>query len=356
MNRSNKLKDQIKDWIKSGFIAILIAVMIKCFAFEHFVVPSSSMEGTLLVGDHIIVSKLSYGPRMPITPLQIPLTHGSFFGINAYSDKLKLPYRRLLNFNSVKRGDIIVFNYPQEVHKPVDIREFYIKRCVGLPGDYFEIREGLIVINGVILDVHSTQQSSYLVNIVDNPSQIIKIFKDNCVREFLQLDGYFIFHTNEKIASKLKNEYPLANLAPLKIPKEERDLRMLFGRNGILNCNADNLGVFVVPYKGFEIAITPLNLTYYGFAIKYHENNNNVEIINSELYIDGLKVERYCFKQDYYFVMGDNRHNSLDSRYWGFVPEDHVVGKAVMIFFSTNDNPQNSFDILRWDRILKIIN
>ncbi|MCP3660332.1 MAG: signal peptidase I [Bacteroidetes bacterium] len=338
-------------WIKSLIYSILIATIIRWGTFENFKIPSSSMEGTLLTGDIVAVSKLHYGPRFPMTPLQIPLTHQKILGTNlkSYSSLIKLPYLRLFGFSKIKRGDKVVFNGPHELQYPTDLKTYYIKRCIGLPGDSLKIDEGKIYINDKLLDEPKTIFNSY--NIKSNKKLDASFFEENKIDNYSHIGDRYMVFTTKCIADKISN-YDFIDKIEKNIVPIEISIPGIFGNN---NWNVDFYGPITIPQKGMEIEINSNNLDLYGEVIKFYEGNKNVEILEDKLLINNKALTKYVFKKNYYFMIGDNRHNSKDSRFTGFVPDDHILGKAVMVLFSIDKRSnKNIFKRIRWNRIFRI--
>lgn len=374
----------------SILIAVIIAVSLRVFLIEAYSIPTSSMEKTLLVGDYIMVSKLRYGPRLPMTPVTIPFTHNTLplsKGHKSYMSRYQLPYRRLSGFNDIEHSDVIVFNYPEGdtvirslpeksyynlsrqygrkyirskydlIYRPVDKRDNYIKRVIAIPGDTVRILSGLAYINHVHESKPSGLQYKYSVKV---PERMV----DSNIMEKLDISPYDIDTnkynsiiefplTNEKYHTVLDSGYFKAIVRYENIdPIESKEKIFPFNKN--YTWTEDNYGPLFVPFKGMTIFLTEENLPLYERIITAYEGNT-LHIKNNLIYINGYVEQTYTFKMNYYFVMGDNRHNSNDSRYWGFVPEDHIIGEAKLVWLSIDRSksfPKN----IRWDRMLKRIN
>ena len=320
--KEGEKRSAANEWLDAVIFAVIVVSFINIFFFQAFKIPSSSMERTLYTGDHLFVSKLTYGPRVPQTPLTVPFTHNVIFGKESYSTLIQNDYKRLKGFRNVRRGDIVVFGFPNGdtvlrkapsedyyslcrfygkqkvvsslgpvIARPADKVDHYVKRCVAVPGDTLEIREGLVWIDGV-------KQETY--------------------------PGMQISRNIEKVQS---------------------DYREIFPFSPDYTWTRDEFGPLWIPEKGATVQLTRENLPLYERIIRVYEHSSVEE---------ALAAGSYTFKQDYYFMMGDNRHNSLDSRYWGFVPEDHIVGRPVVIWLSTDEGkrfPKN----IRWGRFLKFV-
>ena len=320
--KEGEKRSAANEWLDAVIFAVIVVSFINIFFFQAFKIPSSSMERTLYTGDHLFVSKLTYGPRLPQTPLTVPFTHNVIFGKESYSTLIQKDYKRLKGFRNVRRGDIVVFGFPNGdtvlrkapsedyyslcrfygkqkvvsslgpvIARPADKVDHYVKRCVAVPGDTLEIREGLVWIDGV-------KQETY--------------------------PGMQISRNIEKVQS---------------------DYREIFPFSPDYTWTRDEFGPLWIPEKGATVQLTRENLPLYERIIRVYEHSSVEE---------ALAAGSYTFKQDYYFMMGDHRHNSLDSRYWGFVPEDHIVGRPVVIWLSTDEGkrfPKN----IRWGRFLKFV-
>ncbi|WP_221391825.1 signal peptidase I [Dyadobacter sp. NIV53] len=363
-----KHKSAVREWFDSILFAVIAATLIRWLFFEAFTIPTPSMENSLLVGDFLFVSKLHYGTRTPKTPLQVPLTHQTIWGTNipSYTDAIQLPQYRLPGFSDVKRGDVVVFNYPPELQHPVDLKTNYIKRCVGLPGDKLEVRDLQVYTNGVAMVNPPRMEDEYFVATTTTVNET-KVFKENGISEYHPYtesfndtiaandqQGYLVFTTTE-IAAKLKAFDFVKSITLVKSPKEISE-PMLYPNSPLFKWNRDNYGPITIPKEGMTVNLTPENIATYGTVIKSYEGNDDVVIDTSSIKVGGKAITSYTFKQDYYFMMGDNRHNSADSRYWGFVPKDHIVGKAVFVWMSIDPDPTSFFSKIRWNRLFRVIN
>lgn len=367
------------EWLDAIIFAMIFVTFVNIFFFQAFKIPSSSMERTLYTGDHLFVSKLAYGPRVPQTPLTIPFTHNQIFGKESYSTLIQNDYRRLKGFRDVRRGDCVVFGFPngdtvlrkapvedyhalvrilgkdkvaslgEYVVRPVDKKDHYVKRCVALPGDTLEIKDGMVWINGRKEEVEPGIQLSYKVvtngqrinsktveQLGLNPSEI---YFDS------SLPGYPAMILTAEMLEKVKELPNVVNVSD----NFERDAasvsREIFPFTEDSGWTRDFFGPLWIPAKGATVKITVDNLPLYERIITAYEHSDLQQ---------ALKDGEYTFKQDYYFMMGDNRHNSLDSRYWGFVPEDHIVGRPALIWLST-DKGKSFPNNIRWRRFLKFV-
>jgi signal peptidase I len=353
-----KKKGFFREWFDAILFAVIAATLIRWVFMEAFTIPTPSMEKSLLVGDFLFVSKLHYGPRTPKTPLQVPLTHQKIWGtdIPSYTDLIQLPQYRLPGFSEVERNDVVVFNYPGELHQhPVDLRQNYIKRCVGIAGDTIKIVDKMVYINGEKAPVPEGMQTSYIVKTKENIST--KVFDRFDITDVgLGYDGYLVM-TNEERAKQLEQ---LDFITEVKeyFHTKENSRGNTFPQNANFDWTVDNFGPLYIPKEGATIPINEENLILYGRYIKHYEglDADEVEIDGATLKISGNAISEYTFKQDYYFMMGDNRHNSEDSRIWGFVPMDHIIGEGVIVWWSIEPGGLGDmFERIRWGRIFKLI-
>jgi signal peptidase I len=313
------------------------------------------MERSLLVGDFLFVSKVNYGARTPITPIAFPFAHHTMpiIGTKSYVEWISFPYYRLPGLGKVERNDVVVFNYPMEDFRPIDKQENYIKRCVGIAGDTLSVVDTKVYINGVMSDFPEQSQSSFIVQ-TDGTAFNKKTLEGLNITEYGQLSeqGSFIFTLTKSQAEKLRTFSNVRSMQDAYRAKGQY-LDYVFPQDPSLTWNEDNFGPVVIPAKGMEMKLNSANISIYKRAIEVYEENK-LEIKDDGIYINGEKRDSYTFKMDYYFMMGDNRHNSLDSRFWGFVPENRIVGKALFIWMSWDE--QASFlNKIRWNRLFNAI-
>lgn len=305
------------------FLGFLAWLLFRTFFIQGMYIPSDSMSRTLNPGDMIYVNKIAYGPRFPMTPLTIPFT-------NKYLDWIELPYWRLPGSDEVKLNDIIVFNLPTDTALPVDCREFFVKRCVGLPGDSFSVVCGVVNINGQAIAAPPQAIGMYSVALkqAENPDSVFG--KLGISGSFSSHDGihYTLFMTWIQ-ADQLDSSGKTLSIVPSTLDADRYDYKM-FPQNTAkqYRWNCDNFGPVKIPKAGEAIELSLRNIHLYKDAIAIHEHNV-LENRHDSIYINGAYATSYTFRMNYYFVMGDNRYDSNDSRFWGFVPEDHLVGRVM---------------------------
>jgi signal peptidase I len=385
-------KSAWREWVDAIIFAVIAATIIRTFFIEAYTIPTSSMEKSLLVGDYLFVSKVSYGPKIPQTPIAFPFVHHTLpftESTPSYLEWISLPYYRFPGFQKIKHNDVVVFNYPdgdtvalrmqnrsyyaiirddgrQEVWtnkrkygdiiaRPVDKRENYIKRCIGLPGDSLQIIDQIVYINGKALESVGDKQYHYIVTTDGSPVGKSALDKINVTEDVQQIapDQYLITLTDES-AVAIRSFYNVKNVQKYVAPKGQW-APYIYPFDTLYKWNEDNFGPIFIPNKGSTINLNHATLLIYRRAIEIYEGNK-VEEKGDKVYINGSPADKYTFKLDYYWMMGDNRHNSADSRFWGFVPEDHIVGKAVFVWLSLDANKSISNGKLRWSKMFRFIN
>ncbi|AMR31348.1 S26 family signal peptidase [Mucilaginibacter sp. PAMC 26640] len=365
--QEKKKKSATREWTDAIIFAVIAATLIRTLFIEAYTIPTPSMERSLLVGDFLFVSKVNYGARTPMTPISFPFAHHTMplIGTKAYWDGIKLPYYRLPGLSEVKKGDVVVFNYPMEAdspyYRPVDKRENYIKRCQGAPGDTIALLNAQVYVNGKPAPNPPGEQTDYSIgnNGVPLNPEILDELK------VTTYEGSMYPTMTKEAAAKLKGYSNITSIVPNIKQKGLADPSSpvfpaaypkykLSQNNKDFDWNVDNFGPIIIPKKGWTVKLDSLTLPVYGRAIEVYEGNK-LQITNGKVFINDKQADSYTFKMNYYWMMGDNRHNSADSRYWGFVPEDHIVGKALFIWMSWDDN--GSFlSKIRWNRLFRGIN
>lgn len=380
------------DWLDALIFALVAATFVKYFFFEAYMIPTSSMENTLMTGDYLFVDKLKYGPKRPQQPLTVPLTHNVIFGRESYSQLITRPYHRMAGFSHVKRNDVVVFNFPHgdtilaaypsddyythvrlsgrqatiDSYGPLKVRpagkeDNYVKRCVAVPGDTLWVKDGQVTVNGQAQPYFKGVRNTYTV--VTDGQSINQLVLDKLgispAEAYFDatLPGYTALPMNSTTAEELA---ALRNVVSVKqnidsYPPDYPDSPLMlfpFQLSEAFPWTRDNYGPLWIPSEGATITLTIDNLPLYRRIIETYEKHS-LETKGNEIFIDGQKAESYTFGQNYYFMMGDNRHNSLDSRYWGFVPEDRIVGTPSLVWFSL-DKYKNFPENIRWKRLFKM--
>jgi signal peptidase I len=396
-------------WGDAILFAVIVATAFRTFTFEAFTIPTPSMEKSLLVGDYLFVSKLSYGPRMPMTPITFPFTHHTLpltKSTPSFTNWFSLPYFRLPGFGKPERGDAVVFNFPEGdtvvadmqnqsyyqllrqygrevvwnernrfetedesgqrqvigfgniLVRPTDKQENYIKRCVAVAGDSVEVRDGDLYVNGALSPLPKMGQYAY--DIKANGSLSKERLKDDIDVNYEEY-GYMAAGRGLALTAEgverikaFKNVSSVDRRIKPRGAYTAKDAWPMFPSDPAFNWSEDNFGPLWVPKAGATVQLTMANLPLYRRTISLYEGNT-LEVRGSDILINGVKADSYTFKQDYYWMMGDNRHRSQDARYWGFVPFDHVVGKAVMVWLTTD--PENGgFPMgIRWKRVFSLV-
>lgn len=408
----------LMSWVDALVFALVAVYFINLYFFQNFVIPSSSLEKSLLTGDYLFVSKLSYGPRIPQTPLTLPLTQHTLplLGCKSYIEYPHWDYRRVKGLGKVKLNDIVVFNFPAgdtlvnderwaaqdyyqmvysfgyqlsaptqvnpakltpvqqraffdklyatgrayiEQHpneygdiitRPTDRRENYVKRCVGLPGQTLQIKNRIVYLNGKANKEPENVQYTYFVKLKQNlPEDLLKELNIS-IEDLTSLNQNGYMPLTKHALQVLSARKDLVQSIQLNTDATTGDLYPL---NAVTGWTRDNYGPIWIPAKGKSVALTLSNLPLYERPIKVYEDND-LQVRNGKIFINGKEAHSYTFKLDYYWMMGDNRHNSADSRYWGFVPEDHVVGKPIFIWWS-HDVDRAGFKGIRWSRLFTCV-
>jgi signal peptidase I len=352
-------KSPVREWLEALVFAFVGVLFVKAFIFEPFAIPSDSMDNTLLAGDYIVVNKLAYGARLPVTPLSIPFSHQTVGGIPAYLEWWNWGYHRVPGYSEIKNNDVIVFNFPAEdlfplegkpKNYPIDHRTHFIKRCVGLPGDTLKIVDREVFINGKALPYPGEVVFNFVVKIDSTKRDSVKLSKLGMLRESQQ--GKYFLYTLTLLPAQADSLRLIKQIISVEPELSRTGLfdEQVFPHSQKFPWNLDNFGMLVIPKKGATVKLTADSLPLYLRIIVNYEHNT-VDVRNDSIFINTIYAKEYTFKQNYYFMMGDNRHYSMDSRYWGFVPEDHIVGKATMILFSYDKAAGH----VRWNRCFKSI-
>ena len=368
-DRNLKSRTELGEWVSSIVFAIIAATIVHTYIMQPYTIPTSSLEKSLLVGDFLFVSKFHYGARTPMTVLAAPMVHDTLPLIKSksYLPWPQLPYFRLPGFENIKRNEIVVFNWPVDtvrffrdqskihVYKPIDKESNYVKRCVGIAGDSLEIKDGFVYINGKQTILPDRAKPQYLYKVVTDGQTLSGGFlKRFNITEGRAENGYYILNLTEEKAEKIKNNPLIKSVTKQIVPKGNFD-PSIFPHSKYYDWSIDNYGPIYIPKAGKTVDLNLKVLPLYKRIIEVYEHNK-LEVKNNEIYINNKLATNYTFKQNYYWMMGDNRDNSEDARYWGYVPFDHVVGKPVFIWFSWDTNGQGIANKIRWDRLFTTVN
>ncbi len=386
-------KNQTREWAEAVIFAVFAAAFIRMFLIEAYVIPTSSMEGSLLVGDFLFVSKAHYGIRTPQTVAMLPLLHNRAPVINSesYLEKPSLPYYRLPALEGIDRNDPIVFNYPEgdsvyifpnrtwSIHdyrrgaipptqariikagnkelvtRPMDKKDHYIKRVIAVGGDSLQIIDRQVYINGKPADNPKHLQYMYMVTFPSAGVNTTQFSDWGISREDLiaqQGNTSYVMVLSDEQKEKIQSLDASITIEPMDMGRLDTNPNKLFPHDpeNFPGWTVDNYGPIYVPEAGATVKVSPENISLYRRAIETYENND-LEVRNGKIFINGEETDEYTFKMDYYWAMGDNRHNSEDSRVWGFVPADHIVGKPVIIWFSTKEG--SLANGINWSRLFK---
>ncbi len=357
--KKKRKKSEIRSWFDAIIFAVIAATILRTFLIEAYTIPTSSMEKSMLIGDFLFVSKVAYGPRVPMTPIAFPLVHHTMpiTGGKSYSEIVQLPYHRMKGFGKIKRNDCVVFNWPAEkLGRPIDKKENYVKRCVGIPGDVLELKNGDLLVNNKPQEKKDGMKKQWHYNVTTkgsglNPNILYEKF-DITEGGYGRNKNEYNLTLTDASRDALKN---LSNVTKLEKRIEDEGVYAdyIFPHDSKFKWNNDNFGPITIPKKGATINISTENISIYKDIIERYEENK-IDIFDSKIYINDTLVNSYTFNMNYYWMMGDNRHNSADSRFWGFVPENHIVGKALFVWMSWDKNA-NGWNKIRWDRLFKSV-
>lgn len=390
--RKEPKKSLAREWTDAIIFAVVAATIIRTFLVEAYTIPTSSMEKSLLVGDYLFVSKIAYGPKVPNTPLSFPFVHHTLpltKNVKSYLEWIHLPYFRFPGLGKVERNDAVVFNYPAGdtvstrfqsnasyyslikrygrkrvwsdkrnfgdiVYRPVDKRENFIKRCIGLPGDSLKIVDRRVYINGKENHDPGYKEFQYHVT-TDGHSINPKILDKLNITEgwHTSVPGKFVYVLTDEAANALRKLPIVQSVKPFDEPAGIWD-QDIFPYDSLHQWNRDNYGPIWIPKKGATVVLNKETLPLYRRAIRVYEGNK-LKVKHGKIYINGKQTNRYTFKMNYYWMMGDNRHNSADSRYWGFVPENHIVGKAEFVWLSLDPNKSLLDGKIRWNKTMRVV-
>lgn len=333
----NKLYKVFKSWIRAIIIALILALVFRAFMFQSYSVSGTTMEKSLYSGDFIIVNKLDFGARLPITLISVPFFDNLFFEL------IQLPYWRIPGINEIENNDIIVYNYPKINDLPIDKKDKRISRCVGIPGDTLRVYHKTVYINNQEIDTIPTLQFVY--RITTNGDAVNKeILEKYNINEGVIVAnvGIYDFFLTKAIADSLLKEESIKYVRLLEDFFTKKSNDIFPGKLW----NKDFFGSVIIPQKGTTVSLNSKNIQLYKRIIETYEKNKLI-IQDNKIYINSSETDSYTFKMNYYFVMDDNRDNSKDSRNWGFLPEDHIIGKTWKIWFSIDKNKSET----RWNRI-----
>jgi len=389
VKKEKKKKSQIRSWVNAIGFAVIAATLLRYFLIEAYTIPTSSMEKSMLIGDFLFVSKVSYGPRVPMTPISFPFAHHTmpFLGGKSYSEAIKLPFHRMKGLGSIKRNDCIVFNWPAEkLGRPIDKKENYVKRCVGIPGDVIRVINGQLMVNNNPQQEPEgmKKQAKYTISsgTTLNEKLLYEKYDINTNHNIIWGHGEwnsdfqatwpnYSFNATEDVYKELKKLPYLKGIvkqvngtregsnifAPPPGYRVNQSNPSGFLRKNPYKWNEDNYGPITIPAAGDTIKLTTENLPLYKDIIKRYEGEemgDNKRFKNIESIISEKGSALYIIKMNYYWMMGDNRHNSADSRFWGFVPENHIVGKALFVWMSW-DTRGEGFNKIRWNRLFRSV-
>ena len=379
-NRSIQARSKLGETVSSLLFAVVAATIVHTYIMQPFTIPTPSLEKSLLVGDFLFVSKFHYGARIPRTAVSFPMVHDTIplIKTKSYLNDPQIPHFRLPAFESIERNDIVVFNWPTDTvrmfrdksgkhyDKPIDKKSNYVKRCVGIAGDSLRIQDGVVFVNDVPLQLpeRADIQRAYLVKGKG------KGFRPRWLKERYGISSQILYEDksqnlyrfmgiSEESLKKFRNHPNVASISRYYRPRSYKNAD-IFPNNGKVNWNIDQFGPIYIPEKGKTISLTPENFSIYRRLIEVYEGSemgisNELSLEGDQVYLNGEAIDTYTFKQDYYWMMGDNRYNSEDSRFWGFVPMTHIVGKPVFIWLSIDTAAQGLFNKVRSSRVFTTV-
>lgn len=386
--KKSEKKSSWQEWKETIIFALIVVPLLNIFVLQSYAIPTSSMEGSMLVGDKLFVSKFHYGVKIPNTPLALPFMHNRIWKTNipSYTDIITLPDWRLPAFEGIDSGDICVFNWPvgdtmtvkhlstksyyemvrkegrENVHRkhdlvisPTDRKENYVKRCVAAAGDTLEIIDGDIFISGKPFQDHENVQHMYFVTTNDIPLSKKKIQELN-IREIYKMRGTpntWGVMMSKQTAETVKGFKNVLNVKKRLLEKGEGDPD-IYPHNERFAWNVDNYGPLYMPKEGDTIPMTEENYILYERPIRVYEENPDFTWKNGQAYLNGEAISEYTFQMDYHYMIGDNRHNSQDSRMWGFVPKNHISGKPIFVWLSTYP-PGSDKGLINWRKCFRLI-
>ncbi|MDR5589871.1 signal peptidase I [Christiangramia sp. SM2212] len=377
VDRDLKPRTEAGEWISSVLFAVIAATIVHTYFMQPFTIPTSSLEKTLLVGDFLFVSKFHYGARAPQTAVAFPMVHDTIpiLGVKSYLNKPQIPYFRFPGFEEIERNDIVVFNWPvdtvrkffdrsgEHFQKPVDKKSNYVKRAVGIPGDSLSVIDGYVHINGEQLQLpdRAKPQFSYIAQTKGqpfNPRNLYKLYDITDGFYYPTKNTFVVQSLSEESLERFRNHPNVVSIERI-VDSAGTKKNGIFPNDGKRSWNNDNMGPIYIPKKGVTVDINPESMGFYKEIIETYEGsefglNNTLKISGTQVLLNGQPIDSYTFKQDYYWMMGDNRNNSEDSRVWGYVPANHVVGKPVFIWLSWDANA-SGFDKIRWDRVFTTV-
>jgi len=378
-DRSTTAATKTGDTVSSLLFAIIVATFVHTYFIQPFTIPTSSLEKSLLIGDFLFVSKYNYGARVPMTTVAAPMVHDTLpiIKTKSYLPWPQLPYFRFPGFEKIKNNDIVVFNWPKDTlynmykpadkryDKPIDKKTNYVKRCVGIPGDSLQIKNGIVFINGKKLILPERAKPQYSYNIaVDAKADIdfASLFQDMHVTDGAGFktenrDTLFVQSLTSENVARLKTISGIKSIERVirKGPEDGVFPDFQDGKPSTTNnWSCDNFGPIYIPQAGKTVAIDKKTLPLYKSIINEYEGND-LKVVGDDIFINNKKATSYTFKQNYYWMMGDNRHNSLDARYFGYTPEDHIVGKPIFIWMSWDSNGKGIMNKIRWERLFTTV-